>query len=104
MTAALTWLRRRPAAGLSFGFLLLLFLMAAMAPLVAPYSPTAQDANNALMEPSWAHVFGTDDLGRDLFQRLLERLLMHALRLNHWGGHCARPPIGERLFHTPTRR
>ena len=29
MSAALTWLRRRPAAGLSFGFLVLLFLMAA---------------------------------------------------------------------------
>lgn len=71
MIGMLSWLRRRPAAALSLGFLVLLFLMAALAPVIAPYSPTAQDANNALAEPSWAHPFGTDDLGRDVFSRLI---------------------------------
>ena len=38
---------------------------------LAPYSPSAIDFNAQLSAPSAAHLFGTDDLGRDLFSRVL---------------------------------
>jgi hypothetical protein len=50
--------------------LLLLVLLALGAPL-SPYSPTAQDPANPFQSPSAAHWFGTDELGRDIFTRIL---------------------------------
>jgi peptide/nickel transport system permease protein len=51
---------------------LLLVLIAAMAPWLAPASPTAGDLGNArLLAPSAAHWFGTDDQGRDILSRLI---------------------------------
>ena len=38
---------------------------------IAPYAPTAQDANNMLAAPGPGHLLGTDDLGRDIFSRLI---------------------------------
>ena len=38
---------------------------------LAPHSPTAIDVPNRLQPPSLAHLFGTDDLGRDVFSRVL---------------------------------
>lgn len=46
-------------------------LMAILAPLVAPYDPTAQDMSVRLMPPSSAHIFGTDNFGRDIFSRVI---------------------------------
>jgi peptide/nickel transport system permease protein len=62
---------RRPA-GL-FGLLVVgsLVFLAIFAPLVAPYDPAAQDIPNRLQGPSWDHVLGTDQLGRDLLSRLI---------------------------------
>ena len=40
-------------------------------PSIAPYDPIAVDLNNALQGPSAAHLVGTDQLGRDVFSRLL---------------------------------
>ena len=56
-----------------FGFLLvsLVGLVAIFAPEIAPYSPTAQDYSALQEPPSLAHPFGTDDLGRDVFSRVL---------------------------------
>jgi len=54
-----------------------LILMAAAAPLIAPHSPTAQDLRTRLAPPvwepsgSWAHIFGTDHLGRDVLSRVI---------------------------------
>jgi peptide/nickel transport system permease protein len=45
-------------------------LIAAIAPLIAPSSPTAPSAGT-LLAPSAAHWFGTDELGRDVFSRVL---------------------------------
>lgn len=45
--------------------------MAAAAPLITAYSPTAQDLNNVLSGPSAAHWLGTDELGRDVWSRLV---------------------------------
>ncbi len=48
-----------------------LILVALFAPLIAPYSPTAIDIKNILSPPSASHIFGTDDLGRDVFSRMI---------------------------------
>jgi peptide/nickel transport system permease protein len=48
-----------------------LVVVAAVAPLVAPYAPDAIDLANRRQGPSLAHWFGTDDLGRDVFSRAL---------------------------------
>lgn len=37
-----------------------------------PYSPTAMDAAAKMLPPSFAHLMGTDNLGRDIFSRVLE--------------------------------
>ena len=44
---------------------------AALAPWIAPYSPTEQDVSKLLLEPSWVNWLGTDDLGRDVLSRTL---------------------------------
>lgn len=51
--------------------ILLLALVALFAPLLTPYDPSAIDLSKRLVEPSWEHPFGTDQLGRDLFSRML---------------------------------
>ena len=50
---------------------LLLFASALAAPLLATHDPSAQDLANRLAKPSAAHWFGTDELGRDVFSRVL---------------------------------
>lgn len=71
MSGFLRWLRTHPPAALSLLFLVTLFVLAVTAPVIAPYSPTKQDVNNTLAEASWQHLLGTDDLGRDVFSRLI---------------------------------
>jgi peptide/nickel transport system permease protein len=44
---------------------------ALFAPLLAPYSPTTQDLAAAFQPPSWEHLMGTDNLGRDIFSRVV---------------------------------
>ena len=54
------------------GVWLALIAAAAMtAPLLAPYAPDALDLAHRRAAPSFAHWFGTDDLGRDVFSRAL---------------------------------
>jgi peptide/nickel transport system permease protein len=74
MTALLSWLRRDLRGAISLGFLAALTLLAVLAPLIAPYSPTAQSVAEMLAEPSGAHWLGTDDLGRDVLSRLLHAI------------------------------
>ncbi len=50
--------------------LVLIILSVVLAPF-APYSPTDQVPTNAKKGPSLAHIFGTDELGRDVFTRIL---------------------------------
>ena len=45
-------------------------LIAIFAPVIAPYDPLAQ-TSNLFAEPSAAHLFGTDELGRDVLSRVL---------------------------------
>jgi len=67
------WARARQNRNLMLGLslFLLLVLVALAAPVLAPFDPYALDYQNALQSPSWAHPFGTDNLGRDVFSRVL---------------------------------
>lgn len=66
-----------PRHGLARPVLLALLVLAVvLAPLAAPYSPDQIDILNRLAPPSWGHLLGTDQMGRDVFSRLL-----HAGRL-----------------------
>jgi len=44
---------------------------AVLAPSITPYDPIQQDLNNNLLGPSSEHWLGTDQLGRDVFSRLI---------------------------------
>ncbi|MER9338688.1 ABC transporter permease [Mesorhizobium sp. M0293] len=72
--AYVAW-RRFSANRLAFlGLLIIIALLvvAALAGVLAPYSPTFGDLKNArLLAPSAEHWFGTDDLGRDILSRIL---------------------------------
>lgn len=69
----LTWrrLKRYPLGMVAMAILLAFVLMAILAPQLAPYSYEAQDLDNVLAAPSPVHIFGTDDLGRDILSRLI---------------------------------
>ena len=79
--AAVAWraVRRRSLAArlgsreaaVGIGILSLLVLVALFAPLLAPHSPDAIDADHVLGGPSWSHPFGFDALGRDVLSRVL---------------------------------
>jgi peptide/nickel transport system permease protein len=56
---------------LAGGVLIALVLAAAIAPIIAPYGMDTLDLANRRGAPSWSHWFGTDELGRDLFTRVL---------------------------------
>lgn len=57
----------------AFGLLVLgtLILTALFAPVIATHDPYVQDLNNVLQPPGNGHLFGTDELGRDIFSRLV---------------------------------
>ncbi len=60
-----------PLNVVAFALLALIVLMAVFGPYVVPYDPLRSSALEALLPPSTAHWFGTDDLGRDVFSRVV---------------------------------
>lgn len=52
-------------------FTLILIIMAIFAPLIAPFNPTEQDYGKFLTNPNAQNWFGTDELGRDVFSRVI---------------------------------
>jgi peptide/nickel transport system permease protein len=71
--AAVYWrrLRKQPVALVGTVIFLVFLLLAIFGPLLAPYDYTAHDATARLQPPSTAHLFGTDNFGRDVFSRVL---------------------------------
>ena len=63
---------RRELLG-TFGLVLVVAMAATglSAELIAPYSPTANDFGAMMEAPSWAHLLGTDQFGRDLLSRII---------------------------------
>ena len=62
---------RNPLAIAGSAVILVLFAAAVLAPLVAGYNPNQIDTTNILAPPSTAHFLGTDELGRDVWARML---------------------------------
>lgn len=64
-------LRRNRMAALSLGIVLFFGILALITPWIVPYEFDAIDYELIGQVPTWAHWFGCDDLGRDLFTRVL---------------------------------
>jgi len=63
--------RRRRVIAVGAAILLIILAAAAAASWLAPYDPLALNVPARLQAPSPAHLFGTDDFGRDIFSRVL---------------------------------
>jgi ABC-type dipeptide/oligopeptide/nickel transport system permease subunit len=63
--------RRSKSAVAGLVMLLTLILMAVFAEAIAPYDPIKQDHSNRMQPPSAKHILGTDELGRDIFSRIV---------------------------------
>ena len=66
-----SFLRRNPRIIVGGSLVTFLVAMAVFAPWIAPYDPTLVDPQIALEPPGGAHLFGTDDLGRDVLSRVI---------------------------------
>lgn len=60
-----------PVTGLSFVLFALIAMCALIGPYIVPFDPLASDTAATLQPPSWQHWFGTDQLGRDIFSRVI---------------------------------
>ena len=76
---ALYHLRRNPLVSLGLVIAILWILIAFLAPSVAPVAPLKQDLMNRLQAPGELFFMGSDELGRDIFSRVL------------WGGRITIP-------------
>ncbi|MBB5159857.1 ABC transporter permease [Saccharopolyspora phatthalungensis] len=68
---AATVLFRRPAVVLAVAVIAIIVLWAFLPGPMSPYDPLRAHPANALAAPSWNHWFGTDQLGRDVFSRVV---------------------------------
>ena len=69
--AAREFARRRPLGAVGAAVIAVMLLVAAFAPLLAPYDPLAVDFGAMLSAPSRQHWLGTDAFGRDVLARLV---------------------------------
>ncbi|GAB4066295.1 ABC transporter permease [Ancylobacter sonchi] len=60
-----------PVTGIAFGLFALFALAALIGPYVVPHDPLASNTSAALQPPSATYWFGTDQLGRDIFSRVV---------------------------------
>ncbi|WP_394706192.1 ABC transporter permease [uncultured Cohaesibacter sp.] len=65
------FLLKHPTSAYGLLVLAALIILAIIGPLLATHDPYLQDLPNALQAPSGEHFFGTDELGRDIYSRLL---------------------------------
>ncbi len=71
METVIKGLKTNRAFAVTTALVLLLIVTALSASLLSPCDPTEATMQNAFLEPSWEHPFGTDKLGRDNFSRVL---------------------------------
>jgi peptide/nickel transport system permease protein len=62
---------RDRVANAGLAVVLAFFALSVMSPVIAPYDPGRIDVDNILSPPSSKHLLGTDDLGRDVFSRMV---------------------------------
>lgn len=66
-----SFIKEQPLGFISLLVLLLVIAMAVFAPYVAPYDPYATNFSDSMAAPSRDHIFGTDELSRDIFSRII---------------------------------
>ena len=64
-------IQRQPLAVLGLILIFIFLVCAVFAPWLAPHDPAQLDLSARLMSPTTAHLFGTDELGRDIFSRIV---------------------------------
>lgn len=64
-------LRRNVVTFIAAGLIFMLIIIALIGPYIVPYDPLATAMGNVLSPPSADHWFGTDNLGRDIFSRVI---------------------------------
>lgn len=64
-------LAKNKLAVLGLAIMVIEIVLALLAPKIIPYDYTAMDMSVMFAKPSWAHLFGCDDMGRDIFSRVL---------------------------------
>src|SRR6267378_4774619 len=79
-----TVVKRKPLGAAAASIILLIVFTAIFADVLAPYDPLAAQPEIRLAAPSWAHPFGTDDIGRDVFSRVI-----YGSRISLWVGLLA---------------
>jgi peptide/nickel transport system permease protein len=77
-------IKRKPLGIASAALIALLVLTAIFANVLAPYDPLSAQPEIRLARPSWEHLFGTDDIGRDVFSRVI-----YGSRISLWVGLLA---------------
>ena len=60
-----------PVTGMAFALFALIASCALIGPYIVPHDPLASDTAATLQAPSFKHWFGTDQLGRDIFSRVI---------------------------------
>jgi peptide/nickel transport system permease protein len=70
LKAILKFYKKKPLGGLGLTILLIMIVMAVFAPIIAD-DPLQTNYNQMIQAPSFEHILGTDDLGRDLWSRII---------------------------------
>lgn len=70
-SSVLYHLRRNVATALAAGLIVLLLVIAVIGPYIVPHDPFATSMDKVLAPPSSTNWFGTDNLGRDIFSRVI---------------------------------
>ena len=65
------FIKAQPLGAISIAFILIVVLVAIFAPLIATHDPVEQNRDAFLTAPGGENLMGTDDLGRDLFSRIV---------------------------------
>jgi len=68
---ALRFCRREPLGTFGLALVIIMAITGFTAELIAPYNPTANDFASMTEAPSWSHLLGTDQVGRDLLSRII---------------------------------
>lgn len=79
-----SFMKRKPLGAASASLILLIVFTAIFADVLAPYDPLFTHPEIRLAPPSWQHPFGTDDIGRDVFSRIIS-----GARISLWVGLLA---------------
>ncbi|WP_422001425.1 ABC transporter permease [Reyranella sp.] len=68
---ALDFMRRQPLGTFGLAIVVIMFMAGVLAPWIAPFDPEENDFSAMMEAPSLVHWLGTDQLGRDIFSRLV---------------------------------